>query len=73
MPADAVESLVIREGVQRVLRAEPELQRINGVALASSARRAARAQEMLAEANAAVIRATVHRRFRDTSRSRRSP
>jgi len=65
VPVGAVESLVIREGVQRVLRAEPELQRINGVALASSARRAARAQELLAEANAAVIRATVHRRFRD--------
>lgn len=62
---NAMESLVIHEAIARILRAEPELQRFNGVELASSARRAARAHELLTDGNATVIRATVHRRFRD--------
>lgn len=60
-----VEALVLDEAITRALRAEPALQRFDAAELASSARRAARARTILQDDNAACIRATGQRKFRD--------
>ncbi|MDD1452316.1 AAA domain-containing protein [Sphingomonas sp. H160509] len=53
-----IEALVLDEAISRALRAEPALHRFDAAQLASSARRAARAGEILQDDNAACIRAT---------------
>ena len=60
-----IEALVLDEAISRALRAEPALHRFDAAQLASSARRAARAGEILQDDNAACIRATAQRKFRD--------
>ena len=60
-----IEALVLDEAISRALRAEPALHRFDAAQLASSARRAARAGEILQDDNAACIRASAQRTFRD--------
>lgn len=62
---DAVEALVLDEAFARGLRAAPELLRFDAAALASSARRAARARALLQDDNSAMILAANQQRFRE--------
>ncbi|MEN3950512.1 AAA domain-containing protein [Iodidimonas sp. SYSU 1G8] len=60
---EAMEALIVDEAIAAILRAEPALHRFDTAELASSARRAARAKELLHDQNAAAIRALCQRQF----------
>jgi predicted DNA-binding WGR domain protein len=60
----AIEALVVDEAIARAERADPELRRFDIDRLLSLSRRASAARDRIREENAAVIRATMHNRFR---------
>lgn len=63
-PAE-IEAQVLDEAFARLLRDAPSLQRFDAGELAVTARRAAKARQLLQADNAAAILAYAHRRFRD--------
>ncbi len=65
---DAIEAAIVDEAVARLLRGHPDLTRFDAAQLGQHARGASRARGLLLDANAAVIRAGAHRRFRDNVR-----
>lgn len=63
LPAPQLEALIADEALARLYREQPELARFDGRVLAEAAQRVARAERLLLERNAAVVRATLHRSF----------
>ncbi|MGA0599560.1 AAA domain-containing protein [Caulobacter sp. KR2-114] len=63
-----MEALVATESLARRLRSDPELAQFDGAALTLAARRVTRAQALGTERNAALVRATQHRKFLDNVR-----
>jgi predicted DNA-binding WGR domain protein len=62
---DVMEAVIIDEAVKRAMRAEPALKNFDMAQLASASRRAAKANLLLRDESASVIRATLHSSFRD--------
>lgn len=65
LPALAIEAVVADEALRRLERANPELARFDGAALAVAARRIGEGQRELLGLNAKVVQATLHRLFAD--------
>jgi len=62
---DLMEAVIVDEAVKRAMRAEPALKSFDTAQLASASRRAAKANLLLRNENASVIRAALHSSFRD--------
>ncbi len=62
---EVLEALVVEEAITRASRQDPALLRFDFTQLAASSRRAARAEMLIRDENALVIRAGLHTAFRD--------
>lgn len=60
-----LEALITDEAIARIERASPDIRRFDVERLMSLSRRAAAARTLMREQNSSVIRATLHRKFRD--------
>ena len=65
LPLPEVEALVVDEAIAARERANPDIRRFDIDRMIAISRRAAAARELLRDQNAAAIRATLHRKFRD--------
>ena len=65
LPLSAIEALVLDEAIAQRERANPEIRRFDIDRMIALSRRAGAARDMLRDQNSAVIRATLHRKFRD--------
>lgn len=65
LPLPAIEALVVDEDIAVRERANPDIRRFDADRMIALSRRAAAARDLLRDQNAAAIRATLHRSFRD--------
>ncbi|WP_240505874.1 AAA domain-containing protein [Erythrobacter colymbi] len=68
MSLSAIEALIVDEEIAGRERAHPDIRRFDIDRMIGLSRRAAAARELLRDQNAAAIRATLHRQFRDNVR-----
>ncbi|WP_234036246.1 AAA domain-containing protein [Porphyrobacter sp. YT40] len=68
LPLAGIEALIVDEAIAGRERAHPDIRRFDIERMIALSRRAAAAREMLRDQNAAAIRATLHRQFRENVR-----
>jgi predicted DNA-binding WGR domain protein len=66
LPLSEIEALIVDEAIAARERINPDIRRFDIDHMIAISRRAAAARELLRDQNAAAIRSTLHRKFRDT-------